>query len=99
MDQIFAVLLVLVMTVLKIVGSQAVAKTQTIIVYVVLISLSRCSPSPRSRTSTPLSCRSLGTALRRHRLERCSHVLCQLPRAIGEKVWGPPAPRSQSLAT
>ena len=44
-------------------GSQAVAKTQTIIVYVVLISLSRCSPSPRSRTSTPLSCRSLGTRL------------------------------------
>ena len=34
----FAVLLVLAMTLLNIVGSQAVARTQTIIVYVVLIS-------------------------------------------------------------
>ncbi len=38
--KVFAVLLVLVMTVLNIVGSQAVARIQTIIVYVVLVSLS-----------------------------------------------------------
>ena len=52
--KVFAVLLVVVMTVLNIVGSQAVAKIQTIIVFVVLASLSLFAVTTLANLDTQL---------------------------------------------
>ena len=52
--KVFAVVLILAMTGLNIVGSQAVAKTQTIIVYVVLVSLSMFAVTTIANLDTDL---------------------------------------------
>ena len=54
--KVFAVGIVAAMTLLNMVGSKAVARVQTFVVYIVL-GICRCSPSPPSRTSTYTSSR------------------------------------------
>ena len=85
--KVFAVLLVLVMTVLNIVGSQAVAKIQTVIVFVVLGSLSLFAVTTLANLDTRALVFLRLPILQRHHLERSSHVL-RVPRVRRGHVHG-----------